>query len=238
MPVVGKRPGSIHPTEPVSSTEIGAMDGNPLTERQRQVLEVIRTSIRERGFAPSHVEIAQALGLGGSSAVEGHLKALARKGWIEIARSIERGIKLLREGLPIVDADHLPAVAAGTPTVVEDCRNLPRLNLEAVLSQFEATPDFFVRVEGDSLNQIGFATGDMVAIRRQPEANDGDVVLARIGDAVTLKRYQRTGPDTLEFQPESTNPDHEPIRVDLRTDDVQIVGVVVGAIVGGRRAPE
>ena len=135
-----------------------------------------------------------------------------------------------------MDADHLPAVVAGTPTVVEDCRNLSRLNLEAVLSQFEATPDFFVRVEGDSLNQIGFATGDMLAVRQQPEARDGHIVLARIGDAVTLKRYQRTGPDTVEFQPESTNPDHEPIRVDLRTDDVRIVGMVVGAIVGTGRA--
>ena len=73
-------------------------------------------------------------------------------------------------------------------------------------------------------------------MRHQPEARDGDIVLARIGDEVALKRLQRTGPHTVEFQPESTNPEHEPIQVDVRTDDDQIVGVV-GAIVGGRRAP-
>ena len=173
------------------------------------------------------------------AAVSGHLAALQRKGWLEQIPSVERGLRLLREGAPILDAEHLPAVAAGNPTVVEGCHNLPRVHdFESLTQQFEAKPDFFVRVEGDSLDRIGFTTGDIVAVRHQPEARDGDVVLARIGEEVALKRLQRTGPHTVEFQPESTNPDHEPIRVDVRTDDVQIVGVVVGAIVGGRRAPE
>ena len=239
MPVVGERPSSIHPTEQVSSTEIEGMQGNPLTERQRQVLEVIRRSLRERGFAPSHVEIAQALGLGGSSAVEGHLKALAKKGWIEIAKSVDRGIRLLREGMPILDAEHLPAVAAGTPSVIEECRDLPRLNdLESILGEFEARPDYWVRVQGDSLDKIGFASGDIVAIHRQPEARDGDVVLARIADEVTLKRYQRIDADTVELQPVSSNPEHEAIRIGPTTDDAEIVGIVVGAIVGTRRASD
>ena len=117
--------------------------------------------------------------------------------------------------------------------------NLPRVHdFESLTQQFEAKPDFFVRVEGDSLDRVGFASGDIVAVRHQPEARDGDIVLARIGEEVALKRLQRTGPYSLEFQPESTDPDHEPIRVDVRTDDVQIVGVVVGAIVGGRRASD
>ena len=216
------------------------MQGAPLTKRQRQVLEAIRVSIRERAVAPSHVEIAKAVGLDhtSSSAVEGHLKALARKGWIEI-EGVARGIRLLREGAPILDAEHLPAVAAGSPTVVEECRNLPRLNdFESFSQQFEATPDFFVRVEGDSLDKVGFTTGDIVAVRQQPEAHNGDIVLARIGDEVTLKRYERTGPDTVEFQPASTNPEHKPIHVNGSTGDVAIVGVVVGAIIGTRRATE
>ena len=96
--------------------------------------------------------------------------------------------------------------------------------------------DGLVRVEGDSLNKVGFASGDIVAVRKQPDANDGDIVLARIGQEVTLKRYQRVSNKTVEFQPVSTNPEHEPIRVDARTDDVAIVGVVVGAIIGTRRA--
>ena len=223
----------------VSSEGIERMQGAALTERQRQALEAIRTSIRERGFAPSHVEIAKAMGLDHSSAVEGHLKALARKGWIEIERSVDRGIRLLREGMPILDAEHLPAVTAGNPRTIEECQNLPRLNdLESIIGQFESRPDYFVRVEGDSLDAVGFASGDIVAVRKQPEANNGDIVLARIGQDATLKRYQRVSKDTVEFQPVSTNPEHEPIRVDARTDDVAIVGVVVGAIIGTRRAAE
>ena len=97
-------------------------------------------------------------------------------------------------------------------------------------------PDFFVRVEGDSLDKVGFTTGDIIAVRHQPEARNGDIVLARIGEEVPLKRYERIGPHTVEFQPASTNPEHQPIRVDARTEDVAIVGIVVGAIIGTRRA--
>ena len=215
------------------------MQGASLTERQSDALEAIRTSVRDRGFAPSHIEIAKAMGLEHSSAVEGHLKALARKGWIEIERSVDRGIRLLREGIPILDTEHLPAVAAGAPRTIEECRNLPRLNdLESIIGQFESRPDYFVRVEGDSLDAAGFASGDIVAVRKQPEANNGDIVLARIGQTATLKRYQRLNEDTVEFQPVSTNPEHEPICVDEHTADVAIVGVVVGAIIGTRRAAE
>ena len=216
------------------------MQGAPLTERQRRVLEAIRASIRERGVAPSHLEIAKAVGLakGSTSAVEGHLKALTRKKWIEI-EGVARGIRLLHEGLPILDAEHLPAVTARAPEAIEECQSLPRLNeLESVLAEFEARPDFFVRVEGDSLDRVGFASGDIVAVRRQPEANDGDIVLARIGQEVTLKRFQRIDAKHVELQPGSTNPEHEPIPIGPTAHDTEIVGIVVGAIVGRRRSAE
>ena len=116
--------------------------------------------------------------------------------------------------MPILDSEHLPAVTAGAPRAAEECRNLPRLNdLESVLNQFESRPDYFVRVEGDSLDQAGFASGDIVAVRKQPEASDGDIVLARIGAEVTLKRYQRVDAEHVELQPVSTNPDHQTIEV-------------------------
>ena len=99
-------------------------------------------------------------------------------------------------------------------------------------------PDFFVRVEGDSLDKVGFTTGDIIAVRHQPEARNGDIVLARIGEEVALNRYERIGPHAVEFQPASTNPVHQPIRVDARTEDVAIVGIVVGAIIGTRRAAD
>ena len=207
-----------------------------LTDRQRQALDAIRGSLRTRGVAPTHSELADAMGLANVSAVGAHLAALTRKGWIEVLPAVDRGIKLLREGAPILDAEHLPAIAADNPTVVEEYRRLPRLNdFESFSQPFESTPDFFVRVEGDSLDQVGLTTGDIVAVRHQPEARDGDIVLARVGDEVTLKRYKRIGPDTVELQPASTSPDHRPIRVDAHTGDIAIVGVVVGAIIGTRR---
>ena len=213
------------------------MRGAALTDRQHEALEAIRTSIRERGFAPSHTEIAKTMGLDHASAVEGHLKALARKGWIEIkGEGIARGIRLLREGMPILDAQHLPEVTAGSPRAFEESRNLPRLNdLESVFAQFDARPDYLVRVSGDSLDKVGLASGDIVAVRKQPEARDGEVVLARIGQEVTLKRFQRIDAKTVELQPVSTNPAHKPIEIGPTTVDTEIVGIVVGAIVGTRR---
>ena len=93
-------------------------------------------------------------------------------------------------------------------------------------------------MEGDSLDRIGFASGDIVAVRRQPEARDGDIVVARIGEEATLKRFQRIDERTVELQPVSTNPEHEPIRIGPTTVDVEIAGIVVGAIVGTRRTNE
>ena len=110
--------------------------------------------------------------------------------------------------------------------------------MESIIGQFEARPHFCVRVEGDSLDRIGFASGDIFAIHRQPEARNGDVVLARLGGEVTLKRYQRVDSRTVELQPVSSNPDHEPIRIGPTTDDAEIVGIVVGAIVGYRRGTD
>ena len=179
------------------------------------------------------------MGLDHSSAVEGRLKALARKGWIEIERSGDRGIRLLREGMPILDTEHLPAVTAGNPRTFEECRNLPRLNdLESIIGQFESRPDYFVRVEGDSLDAVGLASGDIVAVRKQPEANNGDIMLARIGAEVTLKRLQRIDAERVELQPVSTNPEHDPIKIEPTIEDFEIVGIVVGAIIGTRRAAE
>ena len=226
-------------TERVSTPSDETMKGAALTDRQREVLEAIRAAVRETGLPPTHTELAKSLNLEHTSGVKSHLRALARKGWVELLPSVERGIRLLREGMPILDGEHLPAVAAGTPNVIEECRDLPRLNdLESVLGQFQARPDYLVRVEGDSLDQAGFASGDIVAIHRQPEAQNGDIVLARIGEEVTLKRLARIDEEHVELQPVSTNPDHQAIEIGPDTDDAEIVGIVVGAIVGTRRTTD
>ena len=215
------------------------MRGTALTARQRKALEAIRKSLRERGMAPTHAELAQALGISNPTGVIGHLGALTRKGWIEVIVGVERGIRLLREGAPILDGAQVPTLTAKGAGALEEDGNLPRLHdFESFAREFAAPPDLFVRIDGKCLDTAGFARGDIVAVRRQPEANDGDIVLARIGPEVTLKRFQRIDAKHVELQPGSTNPEHEPIPIGPTTHDTEIVGIVVGAIVGRRRSAE
>ena len=211
------------------------MRGDTLTERQGQVLEIVRRHLRVRGVPPSRSELARELNVKRQSTVDQQLNALAKKGWVRLLPGIERGIQLLREGAPLLDPDQLPEVRAGTPVLAEE-KPIPRLHdYASVTAQFEAPPDYFLRVQGDSLDKVGFRTGDVVAVQRNPDVRNGDLVVARIGQEIVLKRYRRVSKSVVELQPESTNPEHQPIRIDAQTDDVEIVGIVVGAVVGGRR---
>ena len=214
------------------------MRGDTLTERQAQVLEIVRRHLRVRGVPPSRSELARELGVKRQSTVDQQLNALAKKGWVRLLPGIERGIQLLREGAPLLDPDQLPEVRAGTPIVAEDQPAPPRLNdFESFSGQFEGRPDYFLRVQGDSMDRTGFRTGDIVAVQREREPKEGDVVVARIGDSITLKRLHREDENVIELQPQSSNSEHTAIQVGPE-DDFQIVGVVVGAIVGARRRCE
>ena len=212
------------------------MKSRPLTKRQREVLEALRGYVKEHGLPPSRVRLANMLGLKTGSAVEGHLNGLAKKGWISIFPAVERGIRLLREGAPILNPDQLPDVAAGRPIVAEEQPDVPRLHdFESFSGLFECKPDYFLRVKGDSMDRAGIRSGDMVAVRRHPDPNDGDLVVVRIGEEITLKRYHRSK-DRIELCPESTNPEHQTLRIDPATEDFEIAGIVVGAIIGTTRA--
>ena len=211
------------------------MKGRKLTERQNEVLNAIRAHIRQHGIPPSRSELAGRLNLRSQTAVDQHLNALAKKGWIELLPWVDRGIRLLREGAPIFDDNQLPAVTAGNPILAEELGEPARLSdFESLARHFDARPDYFLRVKGDSMDRIGFRTGDMVAVKRNPEPHNGDVVIARIGEEITLKRFRRINEHIVELQPESNNPEHETICIDAQTEDFAIVGVVVGAIVGAR----
>lgn len=235
---VVNRPRSIRVNDPRSSGGRRLVKGDELTDRQSKALDIIRRHVRRRGVPPSRTELANEMGLAHPSAMDGHLNALAKKGWIELLPSVERGIRLLREGAPLLDVDDLPAVAAGTPIMADERTEPPRLNdFDSFANQFEATPDYFLKVTGDSLDKVGFHSGDIVAVRRQPEARNGDIVVARIGQEITLKRYQRVDENQVELHPVSTNPGHQTIAVGPTSDDTEIVGVVVGAIVGRGGAP-
>ena len=198
-----------------------------LTDRQREVLDFIRGYIRDRGVAPSRPEIADGLGIKHKSAINAHLIAIERKGWIELKVGSARYIRLLKEDLPLTIAG---PIAAGEPILAEErvTARIPR----AVADMFSPRPDFFLRVEGDSMNRLGFVTGTVVAIKSQPEAENGSVIVARLDDHVTLKRFVRRDERHVELRPESTNPEHKSIQIDLKTEGFEIAGVAVGALIG------
>ncbi len=193
-----------------------------LTNRQQQVLDIIRQHIDQTGFPPTRADIARELGFKSANAAEEHLKALARKGAIEIIPGASRGIKLPdTQGIPIVGR-----VAAGNPVLaeenIEDYCDLPA-------SFFKPAADYFLRVTGDSMIDIGIFDGDLLAVHSTPVANNGDVVVARIEDEVTVKRLHRTADKhRLELLPE--NPDYTPIQVDLREQSFAIEGLSVGVL--------
>ena len=218
----------------MSTTTAGSdvMQGIRLTERQAQVLEAIREHVRLHGEAPSRAELGRAVGLTNQAAVDTHLQGLARKGWITLQAGVARGIQILRDDLAIYG--EIPIVAAGTPVLAEDGQPQPQMTkVDALLASFEQTPDFFVKVRGDSMDAVGIKDGDLVGVRRDPDPRDGDIVIARIGSEITMKRYQRRG-ERVELEPRSTNPEHETIQVEIGTD-IEMVGIVVGAIIGTPR---
>ena len=193
-----------------------------LTQRQQQVLDIVREHIDRTGYPPTRADIAQALGFKSANAAEEHLKALARKGAIEIIAGASRGIRLPESaGIPIVGR-----VAAGNPILaeanIEDYCVLPP-------NFFKPGADYFLVVHGDSMVAAGILDGDLLAVHSTPVANNGDIVVARIEDEVTVKRLHRTRDrHLLELLPE--NPAYEPIRVDLREQEVVIEGVSVGIL--------
>lgn len=193
-----------------------------LTQRQEQVLSVVRRYIEDTGYPPTRADIARELGFKSANAAEEHLKALARKGAIEMVAGASRGIRLPEsEGIPIVGR-----VAAGSPVLaqehIEDYCNMPS-------SFFKPAADYFLRVTGDSMIDIGIFDEDLLAVHRTTNVRDGDVVVARIEDEVTVKRLKRgKDPRFVELLPE--NPDYQPIRVDLQLQEFAIEGISVGVL--------
>jgi repressor LexA len=193
-----------------------------LTNRQQQVLDIVRQHIDQTGYPPTRADIARELGFKSANAAEEHLKALARKGAIEMIAGASRGIRLPESrGIPIVGR-----VAAGNPVLaeenIEDYCDLPA-------SFFKPAADYFLRVTGDSMIDVGIFDGDLLAVHSTPVAANGDIVVARIEDEVTVKRLHKTAKKHLvELLPE--NPDYQPIKVDLRESEFQIEGLSVGVL--------
>ena len=193
-----------------------------LTARQEEVLGVIRQHIDATGMPPTRADIAKELGFRSANAAEEHLKALARKGAIEIIPGASRGIRLPESdsGLPLVGR-----VAAGAPVLAvenieEHCAVDPSL--------FHPRADYLLRVQGDSMINIGINDGDLLAVHATPVADDGSIVVARIDDEVTVKRLRRK--DRRHLQLVAENDDYAPIDVDLSSQAFAIEGLSVGVI--------
>lgn len=205
-----------------------------LTDRQTKMLNAVRDHIRTHGEVPTRHQLREATGLRYQAAVDSHLQALERKGWLVIERGQARGIKLLRDDTPIALPEDVPFVAAGTPIeAVEDDVQPKMQTVQRLWNTFAGLPDYFLEVRGNSMDRAGVRSGDLVAVRRNPDPKEGDMVIARIGTEITMKRYH-LGNECVELKPESTNPNHVTIRVD-RGMDYEIVGVVVGAVIGMHR---
>ncbi len=198
-----------------------------LTPRQNQILEMIQDFIDETGMPPTRAEIARELGFKSANAAEEHLRALQRKGVLDLVPGASRGIQLkdsLREqiGLPLVGR-----VAAGNPILAEE-------NIEAHYrldpSLFNPKPHYLLRVHGMSMKDAGILDGDLVAVHRTPEVRSRQIIVARLEDEVTVKRYRQDG-RMVWLLPE--NEDFEPIEVDLSEQALVIEGVVVGVIRDG-----
>ena len=195
-----------------------------LTARQAQILELIRQYIGETGYPPTRAEIAKELGFKSANAAEEHLKALARKGAIEMIPGTSRGIRipeLTDQGLPIVGR-----VAADDPILAEE--NIEdRIDLPAGFFQPQA--DYLLRVRGDSMIDAGILDGDLLAVHKTQQATNGQIVVARIDQEVTVKRFQRTKKrNQILLLPE--NEAYSPIEVDLANQAFAIEGLSVGVI--------
>ncbi|MES2536832.1 MAG: transcriptional repressor LexA [Pseudomonadota bacterium] len=211
-----------------------------LTPRQEQILQLIRDAIDNTGFPPTRAEIATELGFRSANAAEEHLQALARKGAIEISPGTSRGIRLRDMNLdrgsnrlgvqmalphPLLMQLSLPLVgrvAAGSPILAQE-------HIDATYtvdpSLFTGKPDYLLKVRGMSMRDAGILDGDLLAVKKSDTAKNGQIVVARLGDDVTVKRYKKTG-SVIELLPE--NSDFQTIRVESGRDDFALEGLAVG----------
>ena len=202
-----------------------------LTPRQSEILDFIRDAVKRTGMPPTRAEIATMFGFRSPNAAEEHLRALAKKGAIEIASGTARGIRLAEQlsgamqsiiALPLIGQ-----VAAGSPILAE--QNVEK-NLPVDPGMFKPKADYLLKVKGLSMKDIGILDGDLLAVHAQRDARNGQIVVARMDTEVTVKRFFKKG---HQVQLVAENPDFEPIEVDLRRDSFEIEGLGVGVIRAG-----
>lgn len=200
----------------------------PLTTRQQEILTVISDHIETQGYPPTVAEITDAIGVKSTNTVRGHLQALQKKGAIELEEKRSRGIRLLTKTTIHTDElDSLPivgTVAAGAPILAQE--NIES-HIRVTEDMFSDKADYLLRVQGMSMRDAGIFDGDLLAVQRRIDVFNRQIVVARIDDEVTVKRFRQSG-HTVYLDPE--NPEFNTITVDLEHQDLSIEGVVVGVI--------
>ena len=204
----------------------------PLTDRQSEILKLVRDLTESSGFPPTRAEIAEKMGFRSVNAAEQHLRALEKKGALEILQGASRGLRVKDKASSrlgrLMDLPVVGRVAAGSPMLAEEHLQ-GRYQVDPNL--FTPRADYLLRVRGMSRRDAGILEGDLLAVHRTQEARTGQVVVARLADEVTVKRFRRKG---HSVQLVAENPEFAPIEVDLRRDALTIEGVAVGVIRNGR----
>lgn len=201
-----------------------------LTNRQSEILQLIKDHINNTGMPPTRVEIARQLGFKSANAAEEHLKALARKGAIEIIPGTSRGIRIIGSSIDNAEEQGLPLigqVAAGEPILAEEHIEC---HYKVDPSMFNPQADYLLRVNGMSMKDIGIMDGDLLAVHKTQHIRDGQIVVARLDNDVTVKRFERNDNQVI-LHPENT--EFTPIVVDLEFQSLEIEGLAVGIIRNG-----
>ena len=201
-----------------------------LSPRQQQILRLISQFMTRHGLPPTRADLARALRLRNRQGIDQHLRALERKGYLRLEPGIARGIRLLPTATETAAEAHallLPLygrVAAGVPTLAQS-------NIEEMIAidraLFRPSADFLLRVHGQSMRDAGIAHRDILAVHRTPQATNGQIVVARLGEEATVKYYRRRG-SLLRLEP--ANPEFAPLEIDLRREACEIEGIVVGIV--------
>lgn len=224
-------------TTPMTDAPRSKRGSHDLTLRQEEALETIRKYVKENGFPPTRAEIGEVMGLKHQSAVDNHLHALAKKQYVQLRPGFERGIRLLREGVPLYEPADLHREFAGRTAIDAQPNEAAWLAYDLLWKAFKDTPDVCMWIRDEDMKGIGLTEGAIVALRLarpkegKTQVHDGDLVAAHAKSRVIVRRFRRVDETTAELRtPGCTS---EAIRLEPTTDDVQIIGVVIGRMLPG-----
>ena len=199
-----------------------------ITSQQQRVLDCIQNHLNKTGFPPTRADICRELGFKSPNSAETHLRALEKKGFISIESGTSRGISIINSQQIIEDAQEYPViglVAAGSPTLAQE-------NVEKTIncpdSFFDTSFDYFLKVRGLSMKDAGIMEDDLIAVKKTSDVKNGDIVIARLDDEVTVKFFNRKSPRLIELEP--ANEDFENIVINLEQDELHIEGKSVGLL--------